>query len=292
MDVPDGPEHAHLRFQCVDGYSTGLPRETLAELPLWLVWEMNGVPLPRKHGFPARDSHPGSLWVEEPEAGHGIRTLNRSRMWRPGSRRSPRNTVSSRGRGIMVFRGLIVHPDGTTLVVAEDTIYILGKPMPGGPRDVGGYLGRWGTVLQRCGTHLQPGRRSVDLVPVQMETPTSWNVRGFRHVSNRKRSRNAAGRSGYPCTVHGGDGIPGVGGGSFFGARIFWPITGLQLVPFRRYSIDGHSGHRCSKLQPLTSDRRAFAMFLHTWNATAAHGLRAPSVLPTFGSLVTGDILF
>jgi len=43
-----------LQFHAVDGYSSAQPISDYYEATIWLVWEMNGEPLPRDHGFPAR----------------------------------------------------------------------------------------------------------------------------------------------------------------------------------------------------------------------------------------------
>lgn len=41
-------------FHCADGYVETLPLDAPAAEPAWLVYEMNGAPLPRSHGFPVR----------------------------------------------------------------------------------------------------------------------------------------------------------------------------------------------------------------------------------------------
>jgi hypothetical protein len=59
-----------LRLVGVDGYHAGVPIEDLAS-PIWLVWRMNGDPIPAEHGFPARLLVPGRYgvknvkWIEE-----------------------------------------------------------------------------------------------------------------------------------------------------------------------------------------------------------------------------------
>lgn len=49
-----------------DGYTTGLHLADLA-LPIWLVWRMNGEPLPKTHGFPARMLVPGRYGMKSPK---------------------------------------------------------------------------------------------------------------------------------------------------------------------------------------------------------------------------------
>ncbi len=47
-----------LKIGAQDGYTTDLPVSDL-EAPLWLMWKMNGEPIPAEHGFPARLVIPG-----------------------------------------------------------------------------------------------------------------------------------------------------------------------------------------------------------------------------------------
>lgn len=62
--VPEGA--VEIVFVSEDGYSTSLPVEDL-ELPVWLVWQMNGEPLPAKHGYPARLLVPGRYGMKNPK---------------------------------------------------------------------------------------------------------------------------------------------------------------------------------------------------------------------------------
>jgi len=55
-----------LVMYCADGYSTSLPIGDLDE-PIWLVWLMNGEPLPPEHGFPARMLVPGRYGMKNPK---------------------------------------------------------------------------------------------------------------------------------------------------------------------------------------------------------------------------------
>jgi DMSO/TMAO reductase YedYZ molybdopterin-dependent catalytic subunit len=50
----------------VDGYDTSLPVSDLNK-PVWLVWLMNGVPLPTEHGYPARLLVPGRYGMKNPK---------------------------------------------------------------------------------------------------------------------------------------------------------------------------------------------------------------------------------
>jgi DMSO/TMAO reductase YedYZ molybdopterin-dependent catalytic subunit len=52
VDVPDAT--IDVKFEGMDDYHTSVPVEDLFASRLWLVWEMNGEPLPFEHGAPAR----------------------------------------------------------------------------------------------------------------------------------------------------------------------------------------------------------------------------------------------
>lgn len=64
ITLPEGT--TTLRIDGHDGFSTGLPVEDL-ERPLWLVWRMNGAPIPLEHGFPARLLVPGRYGMKNPK---------------------------------------------------------------------------------------------------------------------------------------------------------------------------------------------------------------------------------
>ncbi len=53
-------------FTSEDGYSTSLPVADL-DLPVWLVWRMNGEALPAAHGYPARLLVPGRYGMKNPK---------------------------------------------------------------------------------------------------------------------------------------------------------------------------------------------------------------------------------
>lgn len=62
--VPAGV--VQLKFTGADGYTTALPLSDL-DAPAWLVWRMNGEPLPPDHGFPARLLVPGRYGMKSPK---------------------------------------------------------------------------------------------------------------------------------------------------------------------------------------------------------------------------------
>jgi len=126
ISVPKGDEYAYLRFMCADGYATGLPASAIDEYPLWLVWKMNGEPLPQKHGFPVRVLSPGLYGWKNSKQLMGIHFQGEEYIapWEPGGEMVPwawRYEV----------QGLIVSPAATDIVQRDDTIYLLGKAYAG-----------------------------------------------------------------------------------------------------------------------------------------------------------------
>jgi DMSO/TMAO reductase YedYZ molybdopterin-dependent catalytic subunit len=55
-----------LKFTSADDYTTAIPVQDL-DLPAWLVWRMNGEPLPADHGFPARLIVPTRYGMKSPK---------------------------------------------------------------------------------------------------------------------------------------------------------------------------------------------------------------------------------
>jgi DMSO/TMAO reductase YedYZ molybdopterin-dependent catalytic subunit len=62
--VPTG--RTTVKFTAADDYTTAIPFEDLGK-PVWLVWRMNGVPLPPEHGYPARLLVPGRYGMKNPK---------------------------------------------------------------------------------------------------------------------------------------------------------------------------------------------------------------------------------
>ena len=58
-----------------DEFSAGLPREVSDDPESLVVYEMNGQPLPREHGFPARLLVPGRYGMKNPKWLAGIRAM-------------------------------------------------------------------------------------------------------------------------------------------------------------------------------------------------------------------------
>ena len=72
--IPAG--RTSIRFAGADDYSTGLPIEDLQK-PVWLVWRMNGQPLPPDHGFPVRALVPGRYGMKSCKWVHQIEFRDR-----------------------------------------------------------------------------------------------------------------------------------------------------------------------------------------------------------------------
>ena len=56
-----------VKFESIDGYSTSIPLDRALRDEVILAWEMNGEPLPSKHGFPLRLINPGHYGQKMPK---------------------------------------------------------------------------------------------------------------------------------------------------------------------------------------------------------------------------------
>ena len=61
------PEAKYAAIYAAEGYSTGHTLERIRRPENFLVWEMNGQPLPRQHGFPLRIILPGKYGMKMPK---------------------------------------------------------------------------------------------------------------------------------------------------------------------------------------------------------------------------------
>jgi DMSO/TMAO reductase YedYZ molybdopterin-dependent catalytic subunit len=77
LDLAGGlkPGVVTLAFMSIDEFSAGLPPEVAADPETLLVYEMNGEPLPREHGYPARLLVPGRYGMKNPKWLTVIRAL-------------------------------------------------------------------------------------------------------------------------------------------------------------------------------------------------------------------------
>lgn len=61
------PGASHVTFYSIDGYTTALPLNEVLAADALLAWQMNGVELPARHGFPLRALIPGRYGEENPK---------------------------------------------------------------------------------------------------------------------------------------------------------------------------------------------------------------------------------
>jgi DMSO/TMAO reductase YedYZ molybdopterin-dependent catalytic subunit len=78
LDLAGGlkPGVVSLAFVSVDEFSAGLPPEIAMDKEALIVYEMNGEPLPREHGYPARLLVPGRYGMKNPKWLAMIRALS------------------------------------------------------------------------------------------------------------------------------------------------------------------------------------------------------------------------
>jgi DMSO/TMAO reductase YedYZ molybdopterin-dependent catalytic subunit len=70
------PSAVGLAFLATDEFSAGLPTDIVDDPECLIVYEMNGQPLPREHGFPMRLLVPGRYGMKNPKWLAGIRAMN------------------------------------------------------------------------------------------------------------------------------------------------------------------------------------------------------------------------
>jgi DMSO/TMAO reductase YedYZ molybdopterin-dependent catalytic subunit len=61
------PSAVYAAMRAADGYYTGVPIGELLRDENWLVYRMNGVPLPPQHGYPLRIFIPGKYGMKQPK---------------------------------------------------------------------------------------------------------------------------------------------------------------------------------------------------------------------------------
>lgn len=69
------PEGARVSFLAADGYSSSVPLAVALARPAMVAYAMNGQPLPRSHGYPARVLLPGRYGMKCPKWLRGIRLV-------------------------------------------------------------------------------------------------------------------------------------------------------------------------------------------------------------------------
>ena len=78
LDLAGGlkPSAMSLAFLSIDEFSAGLPTEVADDPETLIAYEMNGEPLPREHGYPARLVVPGRYGMKNPKWLTAIRAVN------------------------------------------------------------------------------------------------------------------------------------------------------------------------------------------------------------------------
>jgi DMSO/TMAO reductase YedYZ molybdopterin-dependent catalytic subunit len=70
------PNAVYAAMRAADGYYTGIPIAELMRDENWLVYRMNGAPLPAEHGFPLRIFIPGKYGMKQPKWLTGIELVD------------------------------------------------------------------------------------------------------------------------------------------------------------------------------------------------------------------------
>lgn len=136
VEVPESA--VGLRLVGVDGYHAGLPIEELLDGPIWLVWRMNGEPLPVEHGAPARLLVPGRYgvknlkWIAEIAF---VDTLHESYWtplgWSEAATYLPNTLIVSPIEGLVVDVGMRVRLLGTAFA-GRDVVQRVDVAVDGG----------------------------------------------------------------------------------------------------------------------------------------------------------------
>jgi hypothetical protein len=74
------PAARFVMFRCVDGYTETLPLDFAVQSHVILAYQMNGAPLPQKHGFPVRLLAPGKYGVKHPKGITDVMLIDNVRL--------------------------------------------------------------------------------------------------------------------------------------------------------------------------------------------------------------------
>ena len=120
LGVTIDPALTGMRLISADSYEVGLPVSEL-EVPIWLVWEMNGEPLPPEHGFPVRLLCPDRFGWQNVKQLIAIDFIEGD----------PMPAYQKIWQTHYVVQALIVHPESLALSPSGETIRLLGKAYGG-----------------------------------------------------------------------------------------------------------------------------------------------------------------
>lgn len=136
VEVP--PDAVDLALIGADAYHAGIPVTDLADAPVWLVWEMNGEPLPRAHGAPARLLVPGRYGMKNLKWPAELRFVREPwesfwtpRGWSEPAPYRPNTFVAGPPDGVEVVPGTAVRFVGTAFA-GEDPVTSVEFAVDGG----------------------------------------------------------------------------------------------------------------------------------------------------------------
>ncbi len=109
-----------MRLISADSYEVGLPLSEL-DVPIWMVWLMNGEPLPPEHGFPLRLLCPGRFGWQNVKQLIGIDFIEGD----------PMPEYQKIWRTHYEIQALIAYPESLSLSASGESIRLLGKAYGG-----------------------------------------------------------------------------------------------------------------------------------------------------------------
>ena len=109
-----------IRLISADSYEVGLPVSEL-DVPIWMVWEMNGEPLPPEHGFPVRLLCPDRFGWQNVKQLIGIDFIEGD----------PMPEYQKIWKTHYVVQALIAYPETMSFTPSGESVRILGKAYAG-----------------------------------------------------------------------------------------------------------------------------------------------------------------
>ena len=127
VQVPKGV--TTLKLGAADGYATAVPVTDL-QRPIWLVWQMNGAPIPLDHGYPARLLLPGRYGTKNPKWLTSLEFLDTAFVgyweetgWSDDASYKPNTLVRSPATGAKLPLGL-VRLQGTAFAGSDPVVAV------------------------------------------------------------------------------------------------------------------------------------------------------------------------
>lgn len=109
-----------MRLISADSYEVGLPVSEL-DVPIWMVWEMNGEPLPPEHGFPLRLLCPDRFGWQNVKQLIGIDFIEGD----------PMPEYQKIWKTHYVVQALIAYPETMSFTESGESVRLLGKAYAG-----------------------------------------------------------------------------------------------------------------------------------------------------------------